>query len=111
MSTAPNARPIRVLRLIARLNMGGPALHVTYLAQGLAARGYETTLVAGDGARGRGVVGLPRERARGGVHGLRRRPSGCRDRAAARPVARALACARRARRLAGGAHHPPSPPG
>ncbi|MGN6799134.1 MAG: glycosyltransferase [Gaiellaceae bacterium] len=39
--------PIRVLRLIARLNVGGPALHVSYLTRGLADRGYETTLVAG----------------------------------------------------------------
>ena len=45
-------RPIRVLRVIARLNVGGPALHVTYLATGLAKRGYETTLVAGDVASG-----------------------------------------------------------
>jgi glycosyltransferase involved in cell wall biosynthesis len=44
--------PIRVLRLIARLNMGGPALHVSYLARGLTSRGYETTLGAGDIARG-----------------------------------------------------------
>ncbi len=42
------ARPIRVLRVIARLNVGGPALHVTYLSEGLGGRGYETTLVAGD---------------------------------------------------------------
>ncbi len=28
--------------------MGGPALHVAYLSSGLTARGYETTLVAGD---------------------------------------------------------------
>jgi glycosyltransferase involved in cell wall biosynthesis len=42
-----NDEPIRVLRVIARLNMGGPALHVAYLAAGLAERGYETTLVAG----------------------------------------------------------------
>jgi glycosyltransferase involved in cell wall biosynthesis len=41
-------RPIRVLRVIARLNVGGPALHVAYLSSGLADRGYETTLVAGD---------------------------------------------------------------
>ena len=34
-------RPIRVLRVIARLNVGGPALHVTYLARGLAERGYD----------------------------------------------------------------------
>jgi glycosyltransferase involved in cell wall biosynthesis len=33
--------------VIARLNMGGPALHVSYLSAGLRDRGYETTLVAG----------------------------------------------------------------
>ena len=33
--------------MIARLNMGGPALHVAYLTEGLATRGYETTLVTG----------------------------------------------------------------
>lgn len=44
--------PIRVLRVIARLNMGGPALHVSYLAKGLQDRGYRTTLVAGKLARG-----------------------------------------------------------
>ena len=38
--------------MIARLNMGGPALHVAYLSAGLAERGYETTLVAGTLARG-----------------------------------------------------------
>jgi glycosyltransferase involved in cell wall biosynthesis len=43
---------IRVLRVIARLNMGGPALHVAYLTEGLATRGYETTLVTGSLARG-----------------------------------------------------------
>jgi len=48
----PPGRPIRVLRVIARLNVGGPALHVSYLARGLADRGYETTLVAGDVGRG-----------------------------------------------------------
>src|SRR5207237_5722261 len=47
-----SASPIRVLRVIARLNMGGPALHVAYLTAGLAERGYETTLVAGSLARG-----------------------------------------------------------
>jgi glycosyltransferase involved in cell wall biosynthesis len=41
-----------VLRVIARLNMGGPALHVAYLTAGLARRGYETTLVAGSLAPG-----------------------------------------------------------
>jgi glycosyltransferase involved in cell wall biosynthesis len=40
------------MRIIARLNMGGPALHVSYLTKGLAERGYETTLLAGQLARG-----------------------------------------------------------
>ncbi len=40
------------MRVIARLNVGGPALHVAYLTAGLADRGYETTLVAGTIARG-----------------------------------------------------------
>lgn len=44
--------PIRVLRVIARLNMGGPAIHVANLAAGLETRGYHTTLVAGSLARG-----------------------------------------------------------
>ena len=38
--------------MIARLNMGGPALHVSYLTKGLDQRGYETTLVAGKLSRG-----------------------------------------------------------
>jgi glycosyltransferase involved in cell wall biosynthesis len=44
--------PIKVLRVIARLNMGGPALHVAYLSSGLRERGYDTTLVAGSLAVG-----------------------------------------------------------
>jgi glycosyltransferase involved in cell wall biosynthesis len=42
----------KILRVIARLNMGGPALHVAYLTAGLRGRGYDTTLVAGSLARG-----------------------------------------------------------
>jgi glycosyltransferase involved in cell wall biosynthesis len=33
--------------VIARLNVGGPALHVSYLTRRLAERGYDTTLVTG----------------------------------------------------------------
>src|SRR5437870_11224820 len=44
--------PTKILRVIARLNMGGPALHVAYLTAGLRERGYDTTLVAGTLARG-----------------------------------------------------------
>ena len=56
-------RPIRVLRVIARLNVGGPALHVTYLARGLAERGYETMLVAGDVAPGEESMAFVADRA------------------------------------------------
>jgi glycosyltransferase involved in cell wall biosynthesis len=48
--------PIRVLRVIARLNVGGPALHVTQLAAQLDKRGYETTLVAGRVGTGEGSM-------------------------------------------------------
>jgi glycosyltransferase involved in cell wall biosynthesis len=49
----PGSEPrIKILRVIARLNMGGPALHVAYLTAGLRERGYDTTLVAGSLARG-----------------------------------------------------------
>ena len=54
--------PIRVLRVIARLNVGGPALHVSYLARGLETRGYETTLVAGDVGRGEESMAFVAER-------------------------------------------------
>jgi glycosyltransferase involved in cell wall biosynthesis len=58
-------RPVRVLRAIARLNVGGPAMHVALLSEGLDRRGFRTTLVCGrvgpgeadmaDFARERGV--------------------------------------------------------
>lgn len=40
-------RPIRILRIIARLNVGGPAIHVTLLTERLGAPEYESTLVCG----------------------------------------------------------------
>jgi glycosyltransferase involved in cell wall biosynthesis len=55
-------RPIRVLRVIARLNMGGPAIHVANLSAGLQARGYQTTLVAGSLARGEDSMAFLAER-------------------------------------------------
>ncbi len=54
--------PIRVLRVIARLNMGGPAIHVSNLAAGLETRGYHTTLVAGSLARGEDSMAFVAER-------------------------------------------------
>lgn len=93
MGDAPSERPIRVLRVIARLNVGGPALHVTYLTEGLASRGYETTLVAGDVARGE--ESMERVAQAAGVEivrvpGLSREPSPLRDLLAARTLARII---------------------
>jgi glycosyltransferase involved in cell wall biosynthesis len=56
------SEPIRVLRVVARLNMGGPTLHVSYLTRGLQERGYETTLVAGQLARGEDSMAFEAER-------------------------------------------------
>ena len=39
--------PIKILRIITRMNVGGPALHVQVLSKGLARRGYQTVLAAG----------------------------------------------------------------
>ncbi|HWE80164.1 MAG TPA: glycosyltransferase [Gaiellaceae bacterium] len=55
------AERIRVLRLIARLNMGGPALHVSYLTRGLDERGYATTLAAGTIGRTEGSMAFVAE--------------------------------------------------
>jgi glycosyltransferase involved in cell wall biosynthesis len=93
MRNRPPGRPVRVLRVIARLNVGGPALHVTYLARGLAERGYETTLVAGDVARGEESMAFVAERA--GVDvvslpGLSRELSPVRDALAAWRLARII---------------------
>ena len=38
---------MRVLRIIARLNVGGPARHVVWLTEGMAREGFETLLVTG----------------------------------------------------------------
>ena len=72
----PDAERVKIVRVIARLNMGGPALHVAYLTAGLRERGYDTTLVAGTIARGE--ESMERVAAQRGVHvepledGLRR---------------------------------------
>jgi glycosyltransferase involved in cell wall biosynthesis len=41
------AEPVRVLRIFSRLNVGGPAVHVILLAEGLDALGYTTTIALG----------------------------------------------------------------
>lgn len=40
-------QPIRVMRIIARLNVGGPAIHVTLLTEYLSPPDFESTLVCG----------------------------------------------------------------
>src|SRR5262245_19917532 len=93
MSARANGRPVRVLRVIARLNVGGPALHVAYLTRGLAERGYETTLVAGDVGRGEESMAFVAERE--GIDivrlpGLSRELSPIHDAAAAWRLARII---------------------
>lgn len=61
-AAAQGREPVRVMRVIARLNMGGPALHVSYLAAGLEERGYHTTLVSGTLARGESSMAFVAER-------------------------------------------------
>ena len=54
MATPGNAERVRVLRIIARLNVGGPALHTTLLTQRLDPRRYDARLVAGTEEPGEG---------------------------------------------------------
>ncbi len=67
---ADPAEPIRVLRLVARLNMGGPALHVAYLTKGLEERGYATTLAAGSLARGESSMSFVADELGVDVHAI-----------------------------------------
>ncbi|MDQ5835579.1 MAG: glycosyltransferase [Acidobacteriota bacterium] len=48
---------MKVLRIIARLNVGGPAKHVAWLEAGLRQRGVESLLVAGVVAKGEDDMG------------------------------------------------------
>lgn len=55
--------PIRIMRLIARLNVGGPAIHTTLLTHYLKDRGYDTRLVAGrEEAREGNMLYIAREK-------------------------------------------------
>jgi glycosyltransferase involved in cell wall biosynthesis len=53
---AEESRRPRILRIIARLNTGGPARHVTLLSRGLEKKGYPHLLVAGRVGRGEGSL-------------------------------------------------------
>src|SRR5215475_11979075 len=48
MASCPTfSEEIRVVRIIDRLNVGGPAKHVTWLTTGLNPERFETTLITG----------------------------------------------------------------
>src|SRR5436853_5585606 len=51
---SPPQTPLRVVRIIDRLNIGGPAKHVTWLTAGLGDEGYATTLITGTVPPGEG---------------------------------------------------------
>src|SRR4029450_8971080 len=64
-----DTRPLRVLRVIARLNVGGPALHTVILNDGLRRRGLATLLVYGSvGPQEASFEELARTRALPAVH-------------------------------------------
>ena len=92
-ASAPRPGRVRILRVIARLNVGGPALHVAYLTAGLADRGYRTTLVAGELAHGEASMSFV-ARDLGvstlSMPGLRREPSPLRDAVAVYRLARLI---------------------
>jgi hypothetical protein len=49
--------PAKVIRIIARLNVGGPAKHVVWLTDGLKKTRYQTLLVSGRVPPGEGDMG------------------------------------------------------
>jgi glycosyltransferase involved in cell wall biosynthesis len=75
--------PVRVLRIIARLNVGGPAIQAINLTKRLTPLGYDTVLLRGDLSPGEGPmdhladelgvrpISLPGLRRELGVHDLR----------------------------------------
>jgi glycosyltransferase involved in cell wall biosynthesis len=57
VSTKPASDRIRVVRVIDRLNIGGPAKHVTWLSSGLDPNEFDATLIAGTVPHGEGDMG------------------------------------------------------
>jgi len=53
-TTGAASRRLRVVRIIDRLNVGGPAKHVVWLAAGLDSRRFETVLITGTVPEGEG---------------------------------------------------------
>ena len=57
------ATGIKVVRIIDRLNIGGPAKHVVWLTAGLADDGFDTELITGTVPEGEGDMGYFASRA------------------------------------------------
>src|SRR4051812_1453484 len=51
-----HAAPVRVMRVISRMNVGGPSIHVSLLNAGLNNEGYDCLLVAGSEGVGEGSL-------------------------------------------------------
>jgi glycosyltransferase involved in cell wall biosynthesis len=61
--TSGGGKEIRILRVIARLNIGGPAIQAVMLSDGLGAKGFRTLLACGAVSPGEGDMGyLAREK-------------------------------------------------
>ena len=58
-------RPAKILRIITRLNIGGPSLNAISLSAGLPREAFETALVCGRPGAGEGDM-APRARGPGG---------------------------------------------
>jgi glycosyltransferase involved in cell wall biosynthesis len=59
---AEASRPIRIVRVISRLNVGGPALHVLWMCHKLESMGYRSLLVSGSESPREGdMLNLSRE--------------------------------------------------
>ncbi|WP_089718109.1 glycosyltransferase [Candidatus Entotheonella palauensis] len=54
---SPQSPPISVVRIIDRLNIGGPAKHVVWLTAGLAPDAFDTALITGTVPAGEGDMG------------------------------------------------------
>ena len=54
MKSQAGNEKIRIMRIIARLNIGGPAIHTILLSSDMQTFGYETLLVAGRVGSGEG---------------------------------------------------------
>jgi glycosyltransferase involved in cell wall biosynthesis len=59
----PEAKPTRIVRIIARLNVGGPAKHVVWLTAGLQDSNYRSLLVAGSVPAGEEDMGYFADRS------------------------------------------------